>query len=1233
MPTRRPPSPSPNPPALKLQLPGHAAPARSLPVQQVAVQSARRIELDGGTARRGGGADVVVGAAPDEVLRLTLEDGLVLWSRVDDFLQEHGQAPSTRGKAAGNWAVPPRLVPKRLEEGPKRGAVGVALQALELFGVDVAGHAAAALGAKLEARQLGGRAPGLYRVTLDDGPPVLQSMATGELPADAPLLVFLHGTMSSLAGSFGDLWRDDAQAQAARATLHQSYGGQVFAFEHRSLTESPVANALALAKALPAGARLHLVSHSRGGLVGELLCLAQRTPASTVAILKAGLFDGMPKDQADLAELLQVLDAKRLSVARFVRVACPARGTTLASGRLDRWLSVLGMLAGDGWLGDATDFLLKVVKERTDPRTLPGLEAMMPGSALTRLLRLPGLQTTADLSAITGDLAPEGRWGKLKLLAVDWFYGADNDLVVNTGSMAGGLARPVGGARFRFAQGPAVHHFSYFNQAESVRWLLDGLTRADDGDGGFLPLDDAQQTEPKARAAMAEAAAANLRQEPEIAGTAAPLQVSVLHGNLRYVPHALLIGHYAASRLTGTEAAVDRLIGGAMQQSLSAGLYPEAPGTQQLFRHAGGDTALLPLVIVAGLGEEGQLRLPELVHTVQQAVIAFVQQQHGAGGAQGLTLAATLLGSGGVGMTAGSAAQAIVMGVREAGQRLRQSGWAGVAQLQLVELYLDRATEAWQGLSILCGSRPGEMALVPEVLSGTGGMRRPAESGYRGTGYDCFSALTVPDRGDEPGGETGADAHVPSGEGAPRASAIAYTLDTHRARYEVRALRTQPRLLRSLVQAASTQARHDPALGRALFKLLIPAEIEAYLGGSDSGPAANELVIQLDPGTAGIPWELLDASAEDGETRHRPWALRTRLLRRLALATGSPTAPAMPHDARADDAVLVIGEPQVDLSRYGALPGARAEARAVLKALQPGAAQVLACVPEGDGPSPSAHEVITTLLARDYRLLHVAGHGEPGADGGVVLSDGNVLGPREVAAMRRVPELVFLNCCHLAQQPAGALLASTALDWPRWAAGLAGTLVGMGVRCVVAAGWAVDDAPAALFAETFYASLLRGHRFIDAVGEAREAAWAQHPQSNTWAAYQCYGDPDWRWRTAVGDAQSAPAAQQRFEGIVSAPALALQLENLLLGLRHSGLPRVQARAQITELVARFGARWGGCGAVAEAFGLALAECEDWPAAAEWLQRAVAAEDASASMATPAHLARVRKKLRGKRPAA
>ncbi len=111
--------------------------------------------------------------------------------------------------------------------------------------------------------------------------------------------------------------------------------------------------------------------------------------------------------------------------------------------------------------------------------------------------------TQADLSVISGDLDPQGRWGKLKLLAVDWFYGSDHDLIVNTGSMSGGIERAAGHARQRLAQGPQVHHFSYFTNAESLGWLVGALLRADDADAGFGPLAPwSPETEPRSRAAL-----------------------------------------------------------------------------------------------------------------------------------------------------------------------------------------------------------------------------------------------------------------------------------------------------------------------------------------------------------------------------------------------------------------------------------------------------------------------------------------------------------------------------------------------------------------------------------------------------------------------------------------------------------------------------------------------------------------------------------------------------------
>ena len=89
-------------------------------------------------------------------------------------------------------------------------------------------------------------------------------------------------------------------------------------------------------------------------------------------------------------------------------------------------------------------------------------------------------------------------------------------------------------------------------------------------------------------------------------------------------------------------------------------------------------------------------------------------------------------------------------------------------------------------------------------------------------------------------------------------------------------------------------------------------------------------------------------------------------------------------------------------------------------------------------------------------------------------------------------------------------MLSGTYDRSRFAANVSEELIEIGVRCVIAAGWAVEDEPAKIFATTFYDALLRGRRFVDAVADARSAAHAMG--GNTWAAYQCYGDPDWIFR-------------------------------------------------------------------------------------------------------------------------
>ncbi|MBK9783305.1 MAG: CHAT domain-containing protein [Betaproteobacteria bacterium] len=473
-----------------------------------------------GAARDGASDEIEV--AGDSVVRVELDNGFVLWSRVDDLTHEYGALPSR--DAGGAWEFS-RLAPRRVvsdDRGGERGIVGLGIRVLEFFGINLVEKSARKLGIVFEQKILGDHPPGLYRLDMAGKfhlTPVPKSEA---IPADqGPILIFLHGTASSTEGSFGKLW-DPANTEGGRLrqTLAPIYGKRVFGLEHRSLSESPLANAIDLIERLPERAEVHLVSHSRGGLVGELIALSGcANLAEVLTEDKIQAFFAVDRsiapqlglspltddeviahnaayqdDRKRLNDLVELLGTKKLRVSRFVRVACPARGTTLASGRLDRWLSVLDYLVdaatGNGLFGDGLDFLLAVVKERTDPRTLPGLEAMMPGSALTRLLNgTPELVSSADLSVIAGDIeAGDGLWNTLKVIATDWFYRNEHDLVVDTGSMSGGLPRLANAGRLRRDEGPKVNHFRYFTNEQSVRWLKDGLSREDGDNAGFQPI-------------------------------------------------------------------------------------------------------------------------------------------------------------------------------------------------------------------------------------------------------------------------------------------------------------------------------------------------------------------------------------------------------------------------------------------------------------------------------------------------------------------------------------------------------------------------------------------------------------------------------------------------------------------------------------------------------------------------------------------------------------------------
>ena len=407
-------------------------------------------------------------AADDDLFELEYSNGLREWATAADIRARYAKASSERGQGDGIviTAIPPGSA--------TRGAPDFILKGLKLLGIDPVG-AIADKGVKATIAHFEGKltpAPGLYRLDRRGLP---GAAVEGELnPSDGPYLLLIHGTFSSIDGSFHNLF-----ASREWADLWAYYDGRILGFNHRSLSQSPVDNALELIGHLPQGAKLHIVSHSRGGLVGELLCLDAVTADDLAYFDKAK----RSEDIATLEDLSAQLASKQLDVQRFVRVACPARGTLLASQRLDLYLSAMLNLFGlipalaESILYDfAKATILTLIKQKTDAKELPGLEAMIPESPLVCMLNRAGAKSKADLAVVAGDLAAGGGvFNTLKTWAGDAFYWQDNDLVVHTKAMYGGLERASNVGYFFFREAPDMDHFSYFSNDKSrgliCRWL------------------------------------------------------------------------------------------------------------------------------------------------------------------------------------------------------------------------------------------------------------------------------------------------------------------------------------------------------------------------------------------------------------------------------------------------------------------------------------------------------------------------------------------------------------------------------------------------------------------------------------------------------------------------------------------------------------------------------------------------------------------------------------------
>lgn len=630
------------------------------------------------------------------------------------------------------------------------------------------------------------------------------------------------------------------------------------------------------------------------------------------------------------------------------------------------------------------------------------------------------------------------------------------------------------------------------------------------------------------------------------------VRVSVAHGDLRYARFPVAVGHYTGDVIVSAEKTLDDRLNQRLTQRFNIGMYPGPVGTAEVVYVP---EANPPGALIVGLGEVGEITPEKVRNGVARAALRYAltvmdeqplksnrddaKPKHWRSAA----FSALLLGTyGGQALGVADAVSAVIQGALQANRELRTLGlWdrVRVDEVELIELYADVALQAMRAAWDLADNPPPDLSGQEKIevanrhlLTKEGGrLLRPADQHASGwprriqiTGEERENTdalleelrfLVATERTKE-ADTLAAIRRRLQGEklSAPKIKDLAFLALTDRARAEDTVQATQRQLVDQLVRAAIDSPTYDARLGLTLFELLVPNGLKSQTD------AQASLVLVVDSEAAQYPWELL---AERTRDNPRPIALEKGLIRQFKTANFRPN----PQAAR-DQFALVIGDPKNSFSQ---LPGAKREAEAVAEKLRQyfDPNKVIARI----GEANTATDVINELFAHEYNIIHLAGHGdyqpnEP-AQSGMVLSDNLRLSAAELRQMRTVPDLVFINCCHLGRIDQQAKPGLHVRDPHRLAASVAEELINMGVKAVVAAGWAVDDGAAETFAATFYDQLLTGATFGDAVLAARKEVHAQHGTVNTWGAYQCYGNPGFTLsRTQTSGAWTARRKQQYF---------------------------------------------------------------------------------------------------------
>ncbi len=570
--------------------------------------------------------------------------------------------------------------------------------------------------------------------------------------------------------------------------------------------------------------------------------------------------------------------------------------------------------------------------------------------------------------------------------------------------------------------------------------------------------------------------------DDEVADFDTPLRVSMIAGDLRNAKYPVMLGHFWQDGILNAEKALNRYLNNELEKQLRTGTYPQWIGDHYVYIDPKRSIDYCQGAVVLGLGNPINFNAIMLSATVRSGVIGYIREMArlkdfvGMSNDKELGITTLLVGSGFGNLQVAESIRALIKGIRQANEYIarEEEELQLVTQLEIIELYVNKAEEAMYELCVMEDQEYDEyyIELKSHLLKEITGTRE--EMPYKDK-RNWWQPFIISSFKNEKNGKI----------------EISFSTEIKAARSQKRQVTVNAQFLDTVSSEFAVSSEWDPKLAKVMFEILIPNEFKAYI------KHQNNLKLNLDKRTANYPWEMI----HDKDTGQDPLCINAGMIRQLQ-ATREELGVLLSTGRKA----LVIGDPLLH-GYISQLPGAKMEAEEVDQLLS--TSNTFETTPL---VNTEYRDVIIELFSDQYRILHIAAHGiVEGDDGavGVVIGDGHILSASDIRQMSRVPELVFINCCHLGQIE--GVDQKFYQNRHMLASSLSTQFIESGARVVIAAGWAIHDGAARVFANTFYSEMLAGNDFHIAVKAARKKIYDDFPKTNTWGAYQCYGDPYYKF--------------------------------------------------------------------------------------------------------------------------